>query len=186
MKIRVKDLTEKPSQVEITGAEDWLKTLYDSFTVNDAAGSPKKPGMLRAKLALTKDLAGFVQVAGQVTFDPFLDCSRCSENILWPISESIDVIFRPATGEPPAAGGGREVNLTKEDLDQYVIEEGTIDIESLLNDVVQTAIPINTVKLTEDGSACSICGLTVADDRVYGEGKPVRESPFAVLKNLKS
>ena len=157
MKFRVKDLSAKPTPLTIGGSEEWLNDLYASF-------------------AHTSDVA-----SGKVT--PHIDCSRCGETITWPIDESVDVVFRPFVSEPE---GGKEISLTKDDVDQYIIEGGTVDIEGLINDLVQMAIPINTVMLNESEAACKICGLAVTEDKVYGEGEPEKVSPFAVLKKLKT
>ena len=177
MKFKIKDLQDRPVNLEISGSEEWLKPVYDSF----ANGGT--PGNLVASLSMTKDLAGFVQVTGNVKFTPNLDCSRCSESIPWPIDETVEAVYRPATGED---SGGREINLSKNELDHYLIENGSIDLEVLLNDVVHTAIPLQTVRTSEDGTTCTICGINVGEDRVYGEGKDEKQSPFAVLKKLKT
>ena len=184
MKFRVKDLSAKPTPLTIGGSEEWLNDLYASFAhTSDVASGKVTPGKLQATLELTKDLAGFVRVAGNLKYTPHIDCSRCGETITWPIDESVDVVFRPFVSEPE---GGKEISLTKDDVDQYIIEGGTVDIEGLINDLVQMAIPINTVMLNESEAACKICGLAVTEDKVYGEGEPEKVSPFAVLKKLKT
>lgn len=196
MKLPVKEIFDTPYQIELRGDEPWLQNIYGSFAQTN--------GLLTAQLSFRKDLAGFVYVSGNVAFTPYVDCSRCSESIPWPVAESVEVTYRP---EGLDATPAKEVNLKKRELEQYAIANGMIDLEELVNDIVQMAIPLHTVRITDDGKSCVACGIDVTSEKVWGGNPSSRTSkpqpsgknnsadstnddskttsPFAVLAGLK-
>ena len=168
MKIKTSSLV-KPQTVSIQGDEPWLESIYTSF-VEGAT-----PARLTGQLTLTPDTAGFGRVKGEISYTPLVDCSRCAEAIPWPINEKIDVLFRPAKSRDNAelqAHSQKEYLLAREDLDDYVMDNGQLDLEELINDTVQMTIPLQTVPVVEGelgSSNCGICGIDLEQDQVYGE-----------------
>ena len=176
MKIRIDDLL-RPMTVEIDGSEPWLMAMYADF----AEDAPLiEPPRLRGKLRVTLEAAGTVHVAGSLTYSPKVPCGRCDLAIEWPLDLKVDCRWLPQALEPQA----RERNLSEGDLDVYVLEDDTVDLEMLVNDTVQTALPNQFLAMTDAGS-CRICTRDLKDSHVFGEGGPERDSPFAVLANLK-
>jgi uncharacterized metal-binding protein YceD (DUF177 family) len=95
-----------------------------------------------------------------------------------PLKTEITATFRPEYQE----NAPREMSLSAEDLDVYFIESGTVDLEVLVNDSLQCAIPSH---IQCDHSAGRTCDAG-DDSLVYSDSKDFQaDSPFAVLKNLK-
>ena len=168
MKIKAASLI-KPQTVTIQGHEPWLESIYATFV------SGPTPARLTGELTLTPNTAGFVRVTGSISYTPLVDCSRCAEAIPWPINETIDVSFRPAKSRDNAdlqAHSQKEYLLSREDLDEYVMERGELDLEELINDTVQMTIPLQTVPVVQGESGasnCGICGIDLDQDQVYGD-----------------
>jgi uncharacterized metal-binding protein YceD (DUF177 family) len=173
MKIKASSLI-KPQTLSIQGDEPWLESIYESFVAGPT------PARLTGELTLTPNTAGFVRVKGEISYTPLVDCSRCAEAIPWPINETIDVMFRPAKSRDNAdlqAHSQKEYLLSREDLDDYVMDKGELDLEELINDTVQMTIPLQTVPVVqgESGSSnCGICGIDLDRDQVYGD-EPVSD-----------
>lgn len=176
MKININTLNSS-IRIDLKGDEDWLQPLYKSF--EEWAGKIDTP--ISASLDVSKDNYGFAQVKGSLTFTPKLPCSRCSDPILFPIEIAVNTEFRPHNSNLP-----NEYDLQKEELDYYYIDvDGSIDLEGLINDLIQTSIPSKIISASDDGSRCKICPKTFSDSRVFGSDPSEDESPFAVLKNIK-
>lgn len=176
MRIPVTDLA-RPKQVLIQGDEAWLARIYGDFPL----GTDKQ---LMGKLTVEALEGGAVTVKGNIAFSPVVACSRCEKGINWPLSLTVDARFLPER----ANATKREVNLSESDLDAYYLDAGEVDIEQVLTDVVQTALPSQILATSEDGSSCRVCKVDLTEDLVYGESQDVeeaRESPFAALKGLK-
>lgn len=182
MKVSVKEL-KKTATVLIRGDEPWLEPIHSSFALeaNDtcAPGVDGKPRQLRGELSFNLDSFGYVVVRGHIKYEPLVPCSRCDLTIPMDVSQDVDVIFKP-----------REVTLTSENLDDNYLVDGKIDVEELLNDLVQTSIPLQTCQPDPETEHCRYCKSDLATPRVFSSGgddaadEPV--SPFAKLAELKN
>ncbi|MEY4631075.1 MAG: hypothetical protein RIQ81_1195 [Pseudomonadota bacterium] len=189
MKVSVKDL-KKPLNIRISGNEAWLGAIHASFTpeVGDACAPGVQAGdrQLTGDLELSVDSAGCVRVTGRLDYQPLVPCSRCDLSIPFDVGQDVDSCFKPL---PSHTDDRREVNLSGDELDERYIEDGAVDIEELLNDLVQTAIPFQTVQVSPDGKNCVFCKADLSRPRVFssgGEDEPeAPESPFAKLAGFK-
>ena len=173
MKLSVKTLSS-PHQVEFENRDSWLKEIARELTPSEPESSN-----IRGNLTLKQDSAGFVHATGTVTAQATQPCDRCGRDVQFPIESSINVTFRP----PYVDNAPREIALSPEDLDVYFIEDDHIDLEVLINDTLQCAIPTHILCHDSDSEGCS---EDEDDGLVYGESTPHEiESPFAILKNLK-
>lgn len=178
MRIHIHDL--KPDMnVHIDGTEPWLDRLYADFPAqNDQQSRPRIVG----DLTLTLEEAGSVLVTGNLSYTPIVSCSRCDLGISWPLSFRLSVRYLPENVNISS----KERTLTSADLDAYYLEDNEIDLEGLINDTVQTALPNRVIATTDDGSACRICEADLTNSQVYGQKDDNdASSPFAALKNLK-
>jgi len=169
----------KPTlKIAVQGLEPWLDKIYATFPV--PSGKPKP--LIQASVALTRnELTGDVEASGQLTFTPFVNCSRCAEFIPWPVTTDLNARF---LNKAPPDGG--VADLDEEALDEYYFQGDTLDIEPLLNERIQMAVPMQTIRLSDDKTSCLDCGLTVGDDRVYGDDTDRKPpSPFSVLAAVK-
>lgn len=142
---------------------------------------PENPlaASLEGSISIRLDTAGFVHAEGHVTANAVRPCDLCGDDVRLPLSATIKATFRPPyEGQPP-----RELNLLSEDLDVYFIESGRINLEVLLNDTLQCAIPYHITCESQHGSACSPQRSSAESQSPKAEGE--ENSPFAVLKSLK-
>lgn len=173
MRLKI-DILKFPHLVSISPADQWLKVIAANLSQDN-----QSEAKISGNLALKIDTAGFVHAAGHVTANAQLSCDRCGQDVTAPLSCDVKASFRPPyEGEPP-----KETTLSVEDLDVYFIENGEIDLEALVNDALQCAIPSHI--LCEDFSGKACAGLTEEpSDNVNAESSG-SHSPFAGLKSFK-
>ena len=178
MRIHIDEL--RPARtLALAGDEPWLDRIYTDFPAPAGEAAPRLTG----ELQLRREEGGSVLVTGRIDYAPFVGCSRCDRLINWPLGLPVEARFLPETANDQP----KEKNLSRADLDAYYLENYEVDVEGLLNDVIQTALPIAPVPATEDGDACRICSADLTGERVYGDGddEEASASPFSVLKGLK-
>lgn len=172
MKLSVNSI-KFPHKVVIASDAPWLKLIASDL----CPSSPEKAG-IHGELSLNSDSAGFIKVVGQLSADAILPCDRCGKDVTFPLQTAITATFRPEYRE----NAPREMTLSAEDLEVYFIENGTVDLEILVNDALQCAIPTHVQCESDDGASCDDDG----DSLVYKDSQDFEAvSPFAVLKNLK-
>ena len=175
MKIKLEDL-QNPKTVSVTGDEDWLSEIYQSFLKHKG-----EYAKLTGTLEVSLQGYGYAKVEGTINYEPKVPCSRCADPIIWPINKTFSAKFKPKDEMAEAS----EVELIAEDLDYYYIENDSIDIQQILLDTVVTSLPSQLVKKCTKNQECQICGISLKDDEVYRTKSKEEESPFAILKNLK-
>ena len=178
MRLTLNEIREGTTVV-IRGDEAWLEQIYSGFPLVDADGV--RP-MLTAKLDLRLEAAGSVSVTGVVNYVPRVNCSRCDKVLPWPLRVEVSTRFLPEQlNETP-----KEKNLSRDDLEVYFLQDDAVDLELLLNDSVQTALPTAYLPVADDERSCRVCHADTAGEQVYaGTTEPEEASPFAVLKGLK-
>lgn len=180
MRIKVQDII-KTLAVDISGVEDWLSEIYNTFPVPSKFAEQQDVPRLSGQLQLEKMSSNVVRVRGSLDYAPFVACSRCDDSIQWPISTQIDTIYRPAP-EEEVENNVHDVHAA--DLDDYFIIGGEIDLELLVNDSIHLALPSKLIKSSEDGRLCSVCGIDLTSDKVCSAGDAVKESPFRNLQQM--
>ncbi len=181
MKLKAEDL-RSPKTITISGDEPWLNLIYESFDIKGAVSAAHR---ITGALTVTPSTYGLYDVEGEVRFTPNVPCSRCEDMIPWEISRKIKVRYLE---QAPLEDEEEEVerDLEPSDMDAYYIDaQGMIDLEVVLNDFIQTALPTRLVKTAPDGKSCLICHKDVSSKAVFEDAVKPEESPFAVLKNLK-
>jgi uncharacterized metal-binding protein YceD (DUF177 family) len=181
MKLKAEEL-RSPKTITISGDEPWLHLIYESFNIEGAAPLERR---ITGSLTVTPSTYGLYQVEGQVQFTPTVSCSRCEDMIPWEISRKIKVRYLE---QAPLEDEEEELerDLEPSDMDAYYIDaQGMIDLEVVINDFIQTALPTRLVKTAPDGKTCLICHKDVSTKTVYQDEVKPEQSPFAVLKNLK-
>ncbi len=176
MKIKLKDFVESLT-VEISGREEWLTAIYQGFPVP----GDQVPPIAAGSVTLRKLGYDVVQITGVITYEPFLQCSRCSDSIKWPLKADIAAICRPT---PVVDSEKNVLDLRSEELDDYFLQGDEIDLEPLINDAIYTALPSSILKSSEDGKLCLICGEDLSSTKVCSVGETPKESPFKDLQKL--
>lgn len=176
MKLSTNDICPR-YDLHITGDEPWLARLYADFPVTTGP-APK----LTADLHFLAEEGDSIRATGRVRYAPMVGCSRCDHPIPRSIDAPVDVRFYPeGVNEQP-----REKNLSRADLDAYYIQDYSLDIEELINDTVQTALPTTILDTNESDGLCKTCQAEVAAGEAIGGQEAAKPtSPFAVLKGLK-
>jgi uncharacterized metal-binding protein YceD (DUF177 family) len=162
--------------VEISGSEPWLKNIYADYFQKDE----KDQALLTGKITFQAAEAGTFGVTGNLKFVPKLPCSRCEKNINWPLDITIDLRYLPELSNSLE----KEKNLTQDDLESYYIEGSRIDLEVLVNDMVNDALPLRVQHTKEGDSNCLECGKDLSGEKVWSS-QDEKPSPFAMLKGLK-
>jgi uncharacterized protein len=132
--------------------------LGDDLTVRDFKG---KASFDRAQQGL------FLQGEFSATVRP--DCVRCLE----PFNQRLDWSFSDMYAFDKR-------NITESGL--LVPEDAQIDLEPLLREYALLEIPINPICRSDCKGLCLICGENL-NLRDCGH-KPVKETPFSILKDL--
>lgn len=189
MKVSVKDL-KKPLNIRISGDEPWLGQIHASFALGDgdscAPGVRESGRKVTGVLDLYVDSGGCVKVSGKLNYEPLVPCSRCDLAIPCDVSQGVDALFKPASAHQDER---REVTLNEGDLDERFISDGAVDLEELLNDLIQTAVPTQTAQAVAGTSDCRFCKADISAPRVFStggdDGEAGSDSPFAKLAGLK-
>ncbi len=176
MKIPLASLTPI-FKMTMEGSEPWLEELYQNFS-----GCKSPNSRLVGSFKLELEMAGTVKAEGTFSYTPRIGCGRCDKTVDWPQ----DLSFNTRFYEPlPAEDLPKDHELTQGELDSYYIENGFIDILTLITDTVNADIPNHPILLTEDGEHCRIC-LDAVGSENYEDPAGKELSPFAALKNLKT
>ena len=178
MKISTKNLLTKIT-IAILGNEEWLSTIYKTFTVDN-----KIPGTATGSVTIMPEPEyDRYLLEGHFEFSPMVSCNLCSLPIAWPLTLKFSVYFKnqPKTLDLPV----RDRQLTKEELDQYFVENQAIDLEQFLNEQIHLSIPIRTVKASEDESHCVNCLEPLGSGAIYSTGGQ-KVSVFSILNRLKT
>lgn len=171
---------EQTQKLQILGHEPWLADIYAEFPTPEGRGER----LLTGSITIDPPRHGFVEVSGELSYSPFVACSRCNEPIEWPISPKFQISYRQS---PTQSMERREVDLEADELDHYFLKAGDmLDIDELVNDQVNLAIPTRTIKVSERGSDCGVCLQPLGTDAVYTEGETASQSPFSILSTLKN
>lgn len=179
MKIKVADLKE-PLVVKISGSEEWLSTIYGYFPAPEDTKSP----LITGELTVREKGYGIVEITGNISYAPFILCSRCAEPLQWPIERDIDLMYR----DLPENESPRERELTLKEMDEFYIQNGFLDLELIVNEEIQLEVPSTTVPKDNKGRGCSPCADLGDKGKTVYTSNPEetdRENPFAVLKNLR-
>jgi uncharacterized metal-binding protein YceD (DUF177 family) len=163
-----------PHVVKLVSAEAWLQPV-----AADLAPSNPESANIQGEITLRTTSAGFVHASGLITAMAVQACSLCGENVTLALSASVKATYRPPyEGDTP-----KDMSLITEDLDVYFIERDGINLEVLVNDALQCAIPYQIT--------CETSGLRPCDNgHLPSEESPKgarsgENSPFAILKTIK-
>jgi uncharacterized metal-binding protein YceD (DUF177 family) len=181
MKIPVGDV--KPElMLTLSGEEPWLGRIYADLNQPLAKlGEKASSAKIAGTLTLILEPAGTVIVSCKLTYEPSLPCARCDKILQWPLKLNFQTrFFEPQ----PDEFAEKDKNLSKDELDVYYLDDEGVDVEMVINDAIQTALPSYLVQTTEDGDHCRIC-LDKLGDVSFEDPAGANLSPFAALKNLK-
>lgn len=175
------DLLDIDPQVNVTinGDEPWLESIYRSFESNpNTPAAPRLSGTMTVK----KTGYGTYATTGDVKFSPLVACGRCDQLLSWPLDLHFTIDCRE---EKKSSETARERDLKESEMEIFYFSGGHIDLELILNEMIQIALPSQTVQ-KDDRDQCMVCHKDLRDDLAYGSREAAKENPFAVLKKLQS
>lgn len=100
-----------------------------------------------------------IRVKGSLRGSITMECTRCLEEYRQELDIQVDEFYRrPGLGAVTPEGKPlpREMEVPEED--EYIIEEGTIDLNVLVNDAVLLSLPIKHLCSPECRGICPYCG----------------------------
>ena len=140
----------------VLGREEWLQGIYASFCPSSS--------MLTGRVKVRPTQAGQVEVEGELSYEPRVNCSRCWDKVACPLQVKFKVCYRRQRQKT----WPKTLTLGKDDLDAYYYDGHRIDLAELINEQVQLAMPDSTVPAIDNGSICGHCQIDLRDPLVYG------------------
>ena len=123
-----------------------------------------------------------IRVKGAITGSVFMECSRCLEEYRQGLDVAVDEFYRRPGLGAVTDGGGRLAGAEVPEEDEYLVDEGMIDLNLLVNDAVMLNLPMR--RLCDDGcrGLCQECGRNLNE----GDCGCVRESIDPRLEVLRT
>lgn len=174
MKIDVGQLRDKKT-VKLSGGEEWLRAIRDSYQ------DMKEPlsGIVEISLLDEYDRCS---VDVDISLCPVVVCGQCSEPMGLAITVRNRYFF--VDGEDPLLKQ-REVELESTDLDLYYLDQGELDLESFINEIVNLEMP-NLIQHSTPDHPCTQARLLRDGAAAYADDRQASNNPFSVLKKLKN
>jgi uncharacterized protein len=118
-------------------------------------------GGLKLDLRLESSPDG-IRIRGQMTGTVYMDCTRCLEEYGQELDIEVDEFYRrPGLGIAGTEQAGKPPGLEIPEEDEYIIDEGTIDLNALVNDLVILSLPIKHLCKEDCKGLCKICGANL-------------------------
>lgn len=168
MKLKFDEITSVPRafHCENTGWHQWSKTIED--------------GKIEAQCTVSLVNKETVEFAGDLLGSYTAFCDRCGCKVMYQINESFS--YKVTTKEE-IISDLPEAECDLDDLMTVYAEEPVVDVEELLGEQADLAIPMMVLCDEDCQGLCSGCGAKLNEEECQcdpGESS----SPFAVLKKL--
>ena len=119
-----------------------------------------------------------ITVKGRVGCTITLMCSKCLEEVSFPVEARLDIELAPRELMPSAS----DLELTGEDLDTYYYEGDEIDMDPFVYEEIMLHVPIKPVCKEDCKGLCGECG----ENRNYNECRCGEVSHALLGEKLKS
>ncbi len=172
LRIPVEEIPDRGEELVVDAAVAQFATLLAEASENEASG--------RAELTLVR-WPRRVDVEGTLTAEVGQTCVRCLNPYRQPLERGI---FQILLREPESPDDDDdEVELTDFDLDRSEIVDATVDLETLLREEIQLALPLKPLCKDDCKGICQGCGAELNAEACTCE--PEIDSRWAALKDLK-
>ena len=143
-----------------------MPRLCESLTDNE--------GQIRVDLAFDMDEIGTPYMAGRLTADVSMMCERCLSPMT--VNLSVDCLLAMVISE-------RKVAALAEQYDPWLLESNaSVPLNAVIEDELMLALPL----VPRHREACLPSDAWFSgDERGIDEEEPQKESPFAILSQLK-
>ena len=103
-----------------------------------------------------------IRVKGEITGDVIMECTRCLEEYPQQLSVAIDEFYRrPGLSVVSEEGRHLPPGIEVPEEDEYVIDEGAIDLNLIVNDYIQLSIPSKHLCSENCRGLCQVCGANL-------------------------
>lgn len=125
--------------------------------------------------------AGFeVRLAGQLRADVEVDCGRCLAPVLFPVNERFDLFYIPPIGSD------EERVLAEDDLAVGFYQGDVIDLDDLVREQIELAIPMSRLCDDRCRGLCQTCGANLNEGPCACDLNPVDPRWAALSDSAKS
>ncbi len=145
MKLSLLSIPAGGQNFERDYAPDELDASAHAFTINEA---PHITGRVKPS---GKDF----HVTGELKAAVVISCDRCLRDLFIPVHETFKLVYVP-TDEARSSHGEREVNV--QELDFVYFEDDELDLDQLIRDQLELALPTRTLCSEDCRGLCAQCG----------------------------
>lgn len=114
---------------------------------------------VEASLHLEREGNGIL-ASGTFSTTAVVQCSRCSEPVSVPISDSFAILYT----EPSEAFDAEEVELSATEMDADVMQDDRIDVTKLLRENVLLNLPLQPLCRVDCRGLCPHCGINLNEN----------------------
>lgn len=120
-----------------------------------------------------------VQLIGSIRVPVTFECDRCLAPLSVPVDESFDLIYVPPLGT------GDERELEENDLSLGFYQDGIINVDDLVREQIELALPMARLCIEACQGLCPICGANLNLNKCGCIDDPI-DKRWAALKEIKS
>lgn len=124
-----------------------------------------------------------IRVKGKLEGSVAMDCTRCLEGYRQELDIGVDEFYRRPGMGAVGADGRQLPGAEVQEEDEYVIEEGAIDLNILVNDAVLLNLPMKRLCSEECGGLCQYCGSNLNQGECGCGGEDI-DPRLEVLRTL--
>ena len=175
MKVRVEELPEAGRIFRFHETEKWFSSRINS---EKDAREIDFESPIKVELEFVPE-TDRIKVSGHLKTTVRLGCSRCLQDYILELDESIDLtLLCPLPADAP-----EEIDLRPKDLDTEFYDGVNIDVDLIVAEQIFLALPQQPLCQSHCQGLCSGCG---ADLNVESCGCEERDagSPFAALRSM--
>ncbi len=151
MFIEIEDLEQEPLHVHHVYPTGDIKFLHEGAVLKESVCTD---------FVLThkeKDL----HISGSVETALRLQCSRCLKEYVRPLSAEFDLLYLP---QPKGAGKQDEIELKYEDMDVGFYDGIQLDVDLMVLEQIELAIPMKLVCREGCKGLCYMCGADLNEN----------------------
>jgi DUF177 domain-containing protein len=139
-------------------------------------------GDLRLDMWLESSPDG-IRAKGGIKGSVAMECTRCLEGFRQELDIKVDEFYR-RPGMGALSSDGRELSGAEIlEEDEYIVEEGAIDLNVLVNDAVLLSLPIRRLCSEECKGLCQQCGVNLNREECGCKGESI-DPRLEVLRTL--
>ena len=116
-------------------------------------GQYRVPDTVTLDLDIRKDAAKY-RVVARLDAALELGCCRCLEPFRWVVGVDVDVLYLPASDNV----GDADVQIEESDLSTAYYRDDQIELEQLMNEQFQLALPMKPLCRDDCRGLCAVCG----------------------------